>query len=68
MEENIITKEFCFKEVSSNEAEKIVNSVNRKKSAIRSCILVSILIDLVDIFPYLTDIINGFLENRNLSR
>ena len=68
MEENIITKEFCFKEVSSNEAEKIVNSVNRKKSAIRSCILVSILIDLVDIFPLLTDIINGFLENRNLSR
>ena len=39
MEENIITKEFCFKEVSSNETEKIVNSVNRKKSAIRSCIL-----------------------------
>ena len=68
MEENIIIKEFCFKEVSSNEAEKIVNSVNRKKSAIRSCILVSILIDLVDIFPLLTDIINGFLENRNLSR
>ena len=68
MEENIITKEFCFKEVSSNETEKIVNSVNRKKSAIRSCILVSILIDLVDIFPLLTDIINGFLENRNLSR
>ena len=68
MEENIITKEFCFKEVSSNEAEKIVNSVNRKKSAIRSCILVTILIDLVDIFPLLTDIINGFLENRNLSR
>ena len=68
MEENIITKEFCSKEVSSNEAEKIVNSINRKKSAIRSCILVSILIDLVDIFPLLTDIINGFLENRNLSR
>ena len=67
MEENIITKEFRSKEVSSNEAEKIVNSINRKKSAIRSCILVSILIDLVDIFPLLTDIINGFLENRNLS-
>ena len=67
MEENIITKEFCSKEVSSNEAEKIVNSVNRKKSAIRSCILVSILIDLVDIFPLLIDIIDGFLENRNLS-
>ena len=67
MEENIITKEFCSKEVSSNEAEKIVNSINRKKSAIRSCILVSILIDLVDIFPLLIDIIDGFLENRNLS-
>ena len=67
MEENIITKEFCSKEVSSNEAEKIVNSVNRKKSVIRSCILVSILIDLVDIFPLLIDIIDGFLENRNLS-
>ena len=30
-ENNIIPKEFCFKEVSSNEVKKIIKSLNRKK-------------------------------------
>ena len=42
-ENNIILKEFCFKEVSSNEIKKVVKSLNRKKLAMSSYIPVSIL-------------------------
>ena len=46
--------------VSPNEVKKIIKSLNRKKSAISSCIPVSILIELMDIYlPLLTDIINA---------
>ena len=63
-ENNIIPKEFCFKEVSSNEVKKIIKSLNRKKSVISSCIPVSILIDSMDIYlPLFTDIINDSLKN-----
>ena len=60
---NITPKEFSFKEVTSNEAKKIIKSLNRQKVAISSCIPVSILIDLVDLYLLLlTDIIDCFLK------
>ena len=43
-ENNIIPKGFCFEEVSSNKVNRIIEKLNRK-SAICSCIPVSILID-----------------------
>ena len=59
-ENNVITKEFCFKEIPSNEVKKILN---RNKPAIGSCIPVSILIESIDIYlPLLTDIIKDFLK------
>ena len=59
-ENNIIPKEFFFKEISSNEIKKIIKSLNRKKSAIA---LVSLLIDSMDVYlPLLTDIINDSLK------
>ena len=62
-EKNIIPKEFCFKEVLSNEVEKIIKSLNRKKSTISSCIPGSILIDPMKIYlPLLTDIINDSMK------
>ena len=52
-----------FKEVTSNRVKKVIKSLSRKKSAIRSCIPVSILIDSMDIYlPLLTDIINYSLK------
>ena len=67
-ENNIIPKEFFFKEVSSNEVKKIIKSLNRKKSAINSCIPVSILIDSMDIYlPLLIDIINDSLKRSIFS-
>ena len=60
---NFIPKEFCFKEVSSNEVQKMIKSLNRKKSAISFCIPVSILIHSMDIYlPLLTDIINDSVK------
>ena len=62
-EKNIIPKEFCFKEVSSNEVKRIIESLNRKKTAISSCFLVIILGGSMDIYlPLLIDIINDFLK------
>ena len=58
-ENNIIPRESCFKELSSNEVKNI-KSLNRKKSAVSSCIPVSILID--NGYLLLTDIINDFLK------
>ena len=52
-----------FQEVSSNEVKKIIKNLNRKKSAISSCIPGSILIGSMDIYlPLLTDIINESLK------
>ena len=52
-----------FQEVSSNEVKKIIKNLNRKKSAISSCIPGSILIGSMDIYlPLLTDIINDSLK------
>ena len=52
-----------FKEVTSNGVKKVIKSLSRKKSAIRSCIPVSILIDSMDVYlPLLTDIINYSLK------
>ena len=51
------------KKVSSNKVKKILKTLNRKKSAISSCISVSILIDSMDIYlPLLTDIINDSVK------
>ena len=63
IKENNIPKEFCFKQVSSNEVKKIIKSLNRKKSAISSCIPNSILIASMDIYvALLTDIINNSMK------
>ena len=62
---NIIQKESCFKDVSSNEVKKIIKSLNKKNSAISSCIPVSVLIDSMDIYlPLLADIIDDSLKRR----
>ena len=43
-----IPEKFHLKEVSSEEVKKIIKSLNKKKSAISSCIPVNILIDSVE--------------------
>ena len=55
---NILSK-FQFKEVSPEEVGTIIHSLNKKKSAISSCIPVKHLTESVDIYlPLLTDVIN----------
>ena len=55
---------FQFKEVSPDEVRKIIQSLNKKKSAISSCIPGKHLTESVDIYlPFLTDIINHSLKN-----
>ena len=55
---------FHLKEVSSKEAKKFIKSLNRKKSAISSYILVRVLIDSIDTYlPIFTDIINSSIRN-----
>ena len=49
-ENNIIPKEFYFKEVSSNEAKTIIKNLNSRKLAISSCISISILVDLMNTY------------------
>ena len=67
IKENDIPKKFCFKKVSSNAVKKIIKSLNRKKSAITSCIPVSILINSMDIYlPLLTDIIINYSLKRGI--
>ena len=57
-------QQFNFKEVSSNEVKKIIKSLNTKKSALSSCIPVSMLINSVDTYlPILTDITNDSIKN-----
>ena len=57
-------REFHLKEVSSEEVKKVIKSLNKKKSAISSCIPVKVLIDSVDTYvPIFTDIINSSIRN-----
>ena len=59
-----IAEKFHLKKVSSEEVKKVIKSLNKKKSAISSCIPVIILINSVDTYlPIFTDIINSFIEN-----
>ena len=59
-----ITDKFHLKEVSSEEVKKVIKSLNKKKSAISSCIPVKVLIDSVDTYlPIFTDIANGSVRN-----
>ena len=59
-----ITDKFHLKEVSSEEVKKVIKSLNKKKSAISSCIPVKVLIDSVDTYlPIFTDIINSSIRN-----
>ena len=59
-----ITEKFHLKEVSSKEVKKVIKSLNKKKSAISSCIPVKVLIDSVDTYlPIFTDIINSSIRN-----
>ena len=61
---NNLQQQFHFKEVSSNEVKKIIKSLNTKKSALSSCISVSILINSIDTYlSILTDIINDSIKN-----
>ena len=53
-----------FREASLDEVRKLIQFLNRKKSAIPSCIPVKHLTESVDIYlPFLTDVINQSLKN-----
>ena len=59
-----ITEKIHLKEVSSEEVKKAIKSLNKKKSAISSCIPVKVLIDSVDTYlPMFTDIINSSIRD-----
>ena len=59
-----IAEKFHSKEVSPEEVKKVIKSLNKKKSAISSCIPVKVLIDSVDTYlPIFTDIINSSIRN-----
>ena len=59
-----IAEKFHLKEVSSEEVKKVIKYLNKKKSAISSCIPVKVLIDSVDTYlPIFTDIINSSIRN-----
>ena len=45
-----ITDKFHLKEVSSEEVKKVIKSLNKKKSAISSCIPMKVLLDSVDTY------------------
>ena len=50
--------------MSPEEVKKVIKSLNKKKSAISSCIPVKVLIDSVDTYlPIFTDIINSSIRN-----
>ena len=50
--------------MSSEEVKKVIKSLNKKKPAISSCILVKVLLDSVDTYlPIFTDIINISIRN-----
>ena len=59
-----IAEKFHLKEVLSEEVKKVIKSLNKKKSAISSCIPVEVLIDSVDTYlPIFTNIINSSIRN-----
>ena len=59
-----IAEKFHLKEVSSEEVKKVIKYLNKKKSAISSCIPVKVLIDSVDTYlPIFTDIVNSSIRN-----
>ena len=59
-----IADKFLLKVVSPEEVKKVIKSLNKKKSAISSCIPVKVLIDSVDTYlPIFTDIINSSIRN-----
>ena len=59
-----IVEKFHLKEVSSEEVKNVIKSLNKKKSAINSCIPVKVLIDSVDSYlPIFTDIVNSSIRN-----
>ena len=63
-----ITDKFHLKEVSPEEVKKVIKSLNKKKSAISSCIPVKVLIDSVDTYlPIFTDIVNSSVRNGTFS-
>ena len=50
--------------MSSDEVKKVIKSLNKKKSAISSCIPVKVLTDSLDTYlPIFTDITNSFIRN-----
>ena len=59
-----IAEKFHSKEVSPEEVKKVIKSLNKKKSAISSCIPVKVLIEPADTYlPIFTDIINSSIRN-----
>ena len=59
-----IAEKFYLKEVSPEEVKKTIKFLNKKKSAISSCIPVKVLIDSVGTYlPVFTDIINSSIGN-----
>ena len=59
-----IAEKFHLKEVSSEEVNKVIKSLNKKKSTISSCIPVKVLVDSVDTYlPIFTDI--AYSSTRN---
>ena len=59
-ESDKFAKKFHLQKVSSEEVKKVIKSLNKKKSAISSCIPAKVLIDSVDTYlPIYTDIINN---------
>ena len=63
-----IAEKFHIKEVSSDEVKKVIKSLNKKKSAIGSCIPMKVLIDSFDTYlPIFTDIINSSIKKWHIS-
>ena len=63
-----IAEKFHLKEVSPEEVKNIIQSLNKKKSAISSCIPVKVLIDTVDSYlSIFADIINSSIRNGTFS-
>ena len=59
-----IAEKFHLKEVSPEEVKNIIQSLNKKKSAISSCIPVKVLVDSVDTYlPIFSDIISSSIRN-----
>ena len=59
-----IQNKFQFREVFPDEVRKIIQPLNKKKSAISFCTPIKHLAGTVDIYlPFLTDIINQSLKN-----